>query len=167
MTDIEIKYALTVDEAVKAMQSRVSGSWSMRYLWIATGLFTLITVGIGVANGDLGFALAALMPAFIVVGLYIFIYASPFTHERISKESRFFIEQTWRFTDDETTHRTAHGESRNAWSAYAQASETSRFFFLFLARNIVAPIPKRAFKNAEQMAQFRALLKRKLKFTSM
>lgn len=167
MTEIEIRYALTVDEAVKAMQARVAQSWSVRLLWLATGLFTLLTIGLGIVNGDVGVALTAIIPVMLVFGLYIFFYFGPFARARMSQESRFFIEQTWRFTEDETTQRTTHGESRNAWSAYVRAGETPQFFFLFLSQNIVAPIPKRAFKNAEQLSQFRELLKRKLNSTSM
>jgi hypothetical protein len=165
--DIEISYTLTVDEAVQAMQSRVSQSWTVRLLWIATGLFTLITIGLGIVNGDVGIALTAIVPIILVFGLYIFFYLGPFARTRMSKEARFFIEQTWRFTEEGTTHQTQYGESRHAWAAFVRAGETPQFFFLFLNQNQIAPLPKRAFANLQEQTRFRELLKRKLKFVTM
>lgn len=162
MTEIELRYTLTVDEAVSAMRSRILRNWSVRWLFLAASLFALTTLVFNLATGDIALIIVAVVPIILVAGLFIFFYYSPYTRARLRNEPRFFIEQHWRFGEDRIDHKTKQGESHQTWATYAKASETAQFFFLFLNHNQIAPIPKRAFANAQEQARFRELLKRKI-----
>lgn len=163
MTEIVLRYQLTEDEVVDAMRSRIARSWSVRLLFLAAMLFALTTIVMNLATGNVTLIIVAIVPIALVGGLFLFFYYSPYARMRIRNESRFFIEQNWRFGENGIEHRTQHGTAHQTWSIYVKASETPRFFFLFLNQNQIAPIPKRAFANPQEQTRFRELLKRKLK----
>lgn len=167
MAEIILRYQLTEDEVIDAMRTRILRSWSVRLLFLAAILFALITLVINLATGDVTMIIMAIAPIVLVGGLFVFFYYSPYTRARLRNEPRFFIEQHWRFGEDDIDHKTQHGESHQTWSTYTKAGETPHFFFLFLNQNQIAPIPKRAFANAQEQTRFRELLKRKLKFVTM
>lgn len=167
MSEIVLRYKLTEDEVVAAMRARLARSWSIRVLFIATAIFAIGSITLNWLKGDTSAALITFLPIVVIVGLFLFFYYSPFTRTRMRNEPRFFIEQTWRFSESGTVHQTENGETRNAWSAYVQAGETARFFFLFFNQNLVAPIPKRAFANVDELNRFRNLLQQKIKTKSM
>lgn len=163
MTEIVLRYQLTENEVVDIMRTRVVGSWSVRLLFLAAILFALTTIVMNLATGDVTLIIVAIVPIVLVGGLFVFFYYSPYTRARLRSEPRFFIEQNWRFSENGIEHHTQHGTAHQAWSTYVKASETPRFFFLFLNQNQIAPIPKRAFANVQEQTRFRELLKRKLK----
>jgi hypothetical protein len=131
---------------------------------VLLALIALVNIISSFFSEDWGSVLIAFLPMVVILSVFALFYYGPFTRIRLSREPRFFIEQNWRFTEEGVHHQTEHGESQNAWSAYVQASENSQFFFLFLGKNMIAPIPKRAFVSTEEQAQFRELLKRKVGF---
>lgn len=167
MTEILLRYQLTEDEVMDAMRTRIVRSWSVRLVFLAAIVFALITLVVNLATGDVTLIIVAMVPIVLVGGLFVFFYYSPYTRARLRTEARFFIEQTWRFGEEVIEHQTQYGRAHQTWSTYVQAGETPRFFFLFLSQNQIAPLPKRAFANAQEQTRFRELLKRKLKFSSM
>jgi len=165
MNEIVLRYTLTEDEVVNASRSRVFRAWHMQLLAVAIVGIAIINLVIAITSSDLESILIAILPVVLLGSIFMILYYGPLTRMRVRKEPRYFIEQTWEFSDAGVHHHTEHGDSQNAWSAYAQASENAQFFFLLLGKNMIAPIPKRAFANSNEQERFRALLKRKLKLT--
>lgn len=69
---------------------------------------------------------------------------------------------TWRFRHDRIDIRTERGETRRAWNSFDRPTETWHLFLLPSAadRQTISILPKRAFRNADQIARFREMAKK-------
>ena len=164
MVEITLRYTLTEDEVVNASRSRVFRAWHMQLLAAAVIAIAIINLVVAITSGDIESVGFAMLPVVLLGSIFMILYYGPLTRMRIRKEARYFVEQTWHFNEAGTTHHSENSDSQNAWSAYVKASENEQFFFLFFNKNMIAPIPKRAFANFEEESQFRELLGKKLNF---
>jgi hypothetical protein len=167
MNEIVLRYTLTEDEVVNASRSRVFRAWHMQLFAIAVVVVAIVNLLITINSGDLESILFAVVPPILLGSVFVLLYYGPLTRMRIRNESRYFVEQTWRFGETGTKHQSEHSDSQNAWSAYEKATENKEFFFLFFSKNMIAPIPKRAFANTGELDRFRELLKTKVNLTQI
>ena len=70
---------------------------------------------------------------------------------------------TFRFSDSGAEVATPLAQITNLWTAYKQAFETKTDFYLSLSEANYTILPKRCFKDEEQIAAFRKMLDRNLK----
>jgi hypothetical protein len=69
---------------------------------------------------------------------------------------------TWRFRHDRIEIRNVRGDTRRAWASFKQPTETWHLFLLHSAAEAqtIYILPKRAFRNADQIARFREMAKK-------
>ncbi len=53
-------------------------------------------------------------------------------------------------------------EAKRSWAGYQRAMETDQAFLLILCRGVFSIYPKRAFRDNDQMSDFRVLLNEKI-----
>ena len=167
MNEIIVRYALTEDEVVNASRSRAFRAWHMQLFALAIVAVAVVNLFMTLPSGDLESILFAVMPPILLGSVFVLLYYGPLTRMRIRNEARYFVEQTWRFGETGTKHHSENSDSQNAWSAYEKAIENKEFFFLFFSKNMIAPIPKRAFASVEEQDRFRELLKTKVNLTQI
>ena len=64
--------------------------------------------------------------------------------------------------EDELHIVSQHEDGRIKWSAFSRFLETKNLFLIFRQRNVFNVIPKRIFRDASEIENFRQLLKKKL-----
>jgi YcxB-like protein len=64
--------------------------------------------------------------------------------------------------EDNVQVKTTTSETTYLWEAFVKLEQTPHLFLLFMASNTALLIPKRAFENSQQQADFEALVKRKM-----
>ncbi|HXY79271.1 MAG TPA: YcxB family protein [Candidatus Bathyarchaeia archaeon] len=105
------------------------------------------------------------LPVFM---LYLY-FVAPYVGARSSRKQSANLRDTMRYTiSDEGVEQdcaTARGEFQ--WATYLKAQETPDFFLLYVRRTMAHPIPKRAFASAEEISQFREMLRRHVKKVSL
>ena len=69
---------------------------------------------------------------------------------------------TWRIGEARIEIRSERGESQTTWKAFTRPTETWHLFLLFSAadKQTIYILPKRAFRDAEQIARFREMAKK-------
>jgi hypothetical protein len=56
-----------------------------------------------------------------------------------------------------TSNQSVHGEDRLAWTAFWQIRETPDFFLLYTQSNFAQVVPKRCFRNPDEVALYREI----------
>lgn len=119
-----------------------SGAWSSGYKVVA----------IGVAGGTFGAIVGLLVTRYVYV---------PWKARRVFREQKSFrreFELSW--DSDALTSRDEHGQYRTPWSDFTRWRDNERIFLLNLSDALFHMVPKRAFSNAESLAEFRQILQR-------
>lgn len=98
--------------------------------------------------------------ALIVLTPLIFYVVTPHTHFR--RDARFHDTYWLHFSEDGLEFKTTHVNSQLDWKLYQQVWENRQFYLLFYGERLFTIIPKRVFANANQEAQFKDLLQRKI-----
>jgi len=165
MTDsIHLQFSPTEQELLAAVRTRSMRAWSFRGLVLfLMGMFVYAGIQAIVYNSAVDLICFSLAPALVVAAILgVFTYANPLLKKRIRQDQKYTAEQTWEFSEENVVWKTEFSETQNNWQSYKQAAEYKNFFLLYVQGNRFAPIPKRAFANADALARFRDLLKRKI-----
>jgi len=106
--------------------------------------------------------------AFIIVlaALYLFvIFAKYFIAPSViyKKNPQFKEEIELAFLPDEIHFKAGAAKSTLPWSAYRGLKETKEFIFLQAGKNQATYIPKRIFKNSDDMNAFMTMVRFKVK----
>jgi YcxB-like protein len=73
-----------------------------------------------------------------------------------------FAERQMVFEEEKVYLKTDFSETTYKWFAFNRFEQTSNIFILFITSNMAVIIPKRAFDNPQQKADFEILVKRKI-----
>jgi YcxB-like protein len=84
-------------------------------------------------------------------------------HRRIyHRNPQLFEMRTVTFTDDGVKSEKATGNIEAKWSSFQKFKETKNLFLTYQSKDVVGIVPKRAFSNSDDIAQFRNFLASKL-----
>jgi len=99
--------------------------------------------------------------------LYLF-YGAPYFNAKSQYKNSENLRNTIRYSisDDLVTLQSATARSEMRWTTFLKAQETADLFLLYVRKGIAHPIPKRAFTSAEELSEFRELLRRHVKTVS-
>ena len=107
-----------------------------------------------------------------VIGAFIFVAWLGLFHgllvdiprRRFRSDPKFRDEYNLTFTDSGIALKTAHMSSTVAWSFYSRVLENEHLYVMVYGNNMhaLSVIPKRAFRDSQQEATFRELLRRHL-----
>src|SRR5205085_12627513 len=89
-------------------------------------------------------------PYFIAGGV-LYPFAMEWVIRQSAKRSAHLIAEPWtvRLTDDSYTLHTPASQSQVAWSAYAEVTTRSGFWYLHQANRAMSFLPRRAFDEAQ------------------
>lgn len=165
---MEVNYQLTVDDFRRAITASRKRNAFFRWTYRISLGIVILALGVGITlfaidphNG----ALQNLAPLYIFLILWILWfsgapYLSARSQFRSSPSARAPISLA---AADEGVHfRSPQTDSKVNWGAYVNWVEEKEVFSLFPHPRIFIVIPKRAF-NADQLVEFRELLRRKVK----
>jgi hypothetical protein len=96
----------------------------------------------------------------IPAGLLLLVLVSTYFGARRQMASNKSLQQTlhYTFSRDGIDAVAPLSSGHNDWSHVREAFETRNNFLLFISRNLMFVIPKRCFKDSEQIAAFKSLL---------
>lgn len=105
----------------------------------------------------LAYALAATAVLFLLLAAVPALRAVQY-----SRDSRMSAEATWRIRPDRIVIRTERGEAKRSWEYFDRLMETWHLFLLRSAadRQTIYILPKRAFRDADQIARFREMARK-------
>ena len=84
-------------------------------------------------------------------------------HRRIyHRNPQLFDMRTVTFTDEGVKSEKATGNIEAKWSRFEKFKETKNLFLTYQSKDVIGMVPKRAFLNPEDTAQFRNFLSSKL-----
>jgi len=100
----------------------------------------------------------------VFAGLTIAQVFMPYlVHRRIYRQNpQLFEMRTLTFSDEGLKSEKATGNIESKWSSFKKFKETKNLFLTYQSKDMVGMVPKRAFSNPEDIAQFRNLLASKL-----
>jgi preprotein translocase subunit SecE len=101
----------------------------------------------------------------VVYYITVFFLGPANIADKAAKDERLSCEMTWEVDENQALVCTRTTDINCDWSTFAEAYETKEHFLITYTnnKNMFQLIPKRAFKTAEQIAQFRKLLEEKTK----
>ncbi len=158
----KVDYQLTFEEYLEAQRAYAKTSRFTYYsAWILGCLGIIVgTIGIIVLPGMKAGYGAVLLGVFLVLSVTIL--------------HRYTIARFWKrepnisnplmvdITEDDLHIISPHEEGRVKWSAFSRFLETKSLFMLFRQRNTFNVIPKRIFRDANEIENFRNMLRRKI-----
>lgn len=161
MTSVKITFTYTRQEYVRAVRRYLFAAGKLRKLdFIIFAVCAVMAVYYVIKSygaPSLIFLLLVVLAALIYAWAYVFMPVRVF-----NTTARLHEEYALEFTGDEILFKTSGINSTLTWSVYCKYLENKEFFYLLQAGNAYTVIPKRAFENAAQMAEFALLLAAKL-----
>ncbi len=99
----------------------------------------------------------------VIYYLAVFFLAPVNVADKVAKDERLSSEMTWEVDENMAVVCTRDADTNCDWSTFSSAYETYEYFLITYSKNknMFQLVPKRAFKNADQMAAFRALLEQR------
>lgn len=95
--------------------------------------------------------------------LFIFLLLIPFIRSRrVYKAEQMSGRRRYLFSPDGIAAETPLGNATVKWGAYRYVIETERLFLLYAQASFANIVPKRCFRNEDDLSSFRALGKDKL-----
>jgi len=171
----ELSFQLTPRDLRKASRTitrnMLGKSW---YVWgilspllVFGALYFVVAqaLGVGAPVQVNGVWRMLILPA---IFFYFYFVAPHLTARSILKQSanlRSAIHYT--ISDDGITQEAATSQSQLGWATYIKAQETKDFFLLYMRKSMAHSIPKRAFASADEISQFREMLRRHVKNVSL
>jgi hypothetical protein len=109
-----------------------------------------------------GFTVLLVMVSYYVT---VFFLGPANVADKVAKDDRLSCEMTWEVDENQALVYTKDADTNCDWSTFGEAYETHEHFLITYAnnKNAFQLIPKRAFQNADQLAEFRKLLEEKTK----
>ncbi len=109
-----------------------------------------------------GFSVLLVM---VIYYLSVFFLAPANVADKASKDERLSSEMSWEVDENMAVVCTRDADASCDWSTFSTAYETNEYFLITFAKNknTFQLVPKRAFKTADQLGAFRALLEQKTK----
>ncbi len=101
----------------------------------------------------------------VIYYLSIFFLWPANVADKVGKDERLSSEMTWEVDENQAVVMTKHTDVSCDWSTFGEPYETSEYFLITYAsnKNTFQLVPKRAFRNEEQLVEFRKLLEGKMK----
>jgi hypothetical protein len=157
---ISLRFKYTIDEYVDATRMFMMRSGDFVTRLAVCALYAIACIGLLAwleFSSELLFlfVFAACLP-FLIAFLHLFVLP----RQRFRSDPKFQDEYFLHFSDDGIQFRTAQVDALLQWSLYNKVLEDERFYILVYGKNMISVIPKRAFADAQQEADFRAMLKR-------
>jgi hypothetical protein len=112
--------------------------------------------------GDTWIVVIAVFASLTIVQLFL----PNIIHRRIyHRNPRLFEMRTVTFSDEGLkAERATTGTTEAKWSSFEKFKETKNLFLTYQTKDVIGIVPRRAFSNPEDIAQFRNLLAWKLPF---
>ncbi len=135
-------------------------------LGIILSIFVIIAIMLSVVYlHTLSLASSSLLLVMLIYYLSIFFLGPANVADRVAKDERLSSEMTWEVDENQAVVMTKHVDVSCDWSTFGDAYETSEYFLITYStnKNTYQLVPKRAFKNEEQLATFRKLLEQNKK----
>jgi Ca2+/Na+ antiporter len=109
-----------------------------------------------------GFTVLLTMVAYYVT---VFFLGPANVADKIAKDERLSSEMTWELDDNQALVCTKYADINCDWGTFAEVYETKEHFLITYHndKNMFQLIPKRAFKNDDQLTRFRNLVAEKIK----
>lgn len=158
---MQVQYEISPSDHLEMLKARFGISAKLPII-----LLEIAGVCLGIfayyAFGGVWYVLIAVFGGVTVVQLFM-----PYIlHERIYHRNPVLFEmRTVTFDDGGVTAERATGRVEAKWSSFVKFRETKSLFLTYQGKDVVGIVPKRAFPNAEAVAQFRSLLSSKLPST--
>ena len=165
---VEIHYSLTEKEYLAAVGFYLMRS--MRLMAQPIVWLVLVAAGLFLLNVVIDF----ILPIWFIVALVFLIGVAWFHAYLVDLPRRYFRsdpkfrqEYNLTFTDAGIDFKTRDINSSIAWSLYTKVVENENFYILVYGANIpsLSILPKRAFRDSNQEATFRQMLRRHVDHT--
>ena len=159
---ISLRFKYSEEEYVAATRLYVKRSTDFMFRLLACVVYSIACIFLFVwlefaAEAVFLLVFVSLLP-FVIGYLYLFVLP----RQRFRGDPKFRDEYLLQFSDDGIQFKTAQIDALVQWSLYSKVIENERFYLLIYGQNMISVIPKRAFANANQVAAFNGLLRRKL-----
>lgn len=155
---MQIRYEITPSDHLEMLKVRFG---------LGARLGRILICIAGIIVGALGyhfFGATWLVVVGVFAGLTIAQVFMPYlVHRRIYRQNpQLFEMRTLTFSDEGLKSEKATGNIESKWSSFKKFKETKNLFLTYQSKDMVGMVPKRAFSNPEDIAQFRNLLASKL-----
>ena len=156
---VQLKYEITPSDHLEMLKVQFGlGARLGKILFCMTGLF------LGVIGyhffGDTWIVVVAVFASLTIVQVLM-----PYiVHRKIyHRNARLFEMRAVTFDDEGLkSERVTTGTVEAKWSSFEKFKETRNLFLTYQTKDVIGIVPKRAFSNPEDVAQFRKLLASKL-----
>jgi accessory gene regulator protein AgrB len=113
----------------------------------------------------LSLASSTVLLVMVIYYLTVFFLGPANVADKVAKDERQSSEMTWEVNEDAAVVCTREADTNCDWSTFGETFETNEYFLITYAKNknMFQMVPKRAFKNADQLAEFHKLLVGKTK----
>jgi hypothetical protein len=156
---VQLRYEITPSDHLEMLRVRFGlGARLGRILVCIAGLF-LAMLGYHFF-GDTWIVVIAVFASLTIVQVLM-----PYiVHGRVYRRNpRLFEMRTVTFSDEGLkSERATTGTVEAKWSGFEKFKETRNLFLTYQTKDVIGIVPKRAFSNPEDIAQFRNLLASKL-----
>ncbi|MDT4967918.1 MAG: hypothetical protein QOJ64_2655 [Acidobacteriota bacterium] len=152
---MEIDVNLELEDYVRASYWFLFHKWSMKLLLFFAVLLTLVLFYARIADPNRPF-FPVLIPAIAVLFMIVSTYLGVRKNMASNRSLREMFHYNFSEIGIDAVAQSSSGHTR--WENILSAFETKRSFLLFVSRNQMYVIPKRSFRDAEQVASFRHLL---------
>lgn len=155
---MQVRYEISPSDHLEML--RVRFGISAKLPIILLGVFgTCLGIFAYYVFGGVWYVVIAVFGTVTVVQLFI-----PYIlHERIYHRNPVLFEmRAVTFDDEGVTAERATGRVEAKWSSFVKFKEMKNLFLTYQGKDVVGIVPKRAFPDAETLAQFRNLLASKM-----
>ena len=157
---VQLQYEITAAEHLEMVKKR--------HRRLAQKMINLYIGGCSILLGIVSYRyFGASSVALIVVGSFLFVipFLSPYIiHRKVYYGNRrLFGQRTLKCDENGIVADTPLGHTETKWSNYEQFRETKNLFLLYLTKDAIGILPKRAFPGPADLELFRTMLASKVR----
>ena len=154
-SNIKLTVKLELADYVRANYWFLFRKWSMKIVLVFAGLLVGLFFYTLIQNPDSKPFPALILPAIVLVMIGS-TYLSAKRNMASNKSLQENIQYTFSKNGIDAVAQSSSGHT--SWNNFLNAYETKHNFLLFISRNQMYTIPKRCFRDADQIAAFKQML---------
>ena len=161
--NLVVTVTLTQNDYRKALVALASAKSSLAkriLFWISVTFLAYMLYSLISISDDWPYRVAFVVICVAVVGALI-KYGAPYwaASSFIKKNPDKLGPSRHEVGPEGTTYQSVHGEGKLAWTAFHRIRETPDFFLLYTQSNFAQIVPKRCFRNPDEIALYRDIVR--------
>lgn len=130
---------------------------------VIIGIVSLILLQLALNVNQFNLTSTIITTIFFVVAYALLINISLNKTKNIPANSGTILgDKEYEFNDDKILFKTEGSEGKCDWKTVKELKESSTAFYLYMDTNMALLVPKRHFKDANEIAEFKELASRKI-----